>query len=75
MKLTPQHLGKSIGDLQTRIEKLEVENEMLFAQVDYFKEIFENALVKNNPDYKRRKVLKEMDDFLGQKIGRTRTPN
>ena len=70
MKLSPQHIGRALGDMENRIDTLEEENESLFTQIDFLKTIVEQTLMKNNPDFKRHKVLKDMDDFLGSKIGR-----
>ncbi len=75
MKLSPQVIGKALGALETRVVVLENENTTLLSQIDYLKTIVEQTLMKNNPDFKRHKVLKDMDDFLGSKIGRTRTTN
>jgi len=75
VKLSPQHIGRALGDMENRIDTLEEENESLFTQIDFLKTIVEQTLMKNNPDFKRHKVLKDMDDFLGSKIGRTRTTN
>jgi hypothetical protein len=75
MKLSPQNISHSLTKLIDRVEILEAENTTLTEGLEYLKDIVKNTMLKNNPDFKRYKVLAEMDNFLGQKIGRTRTPN
>jgi hypothetical protein len=75
MKISPQHLSRALTLLTERVTTLEDEKATLIEGLEYLKDIVKNTMLKNNPDFKRYKVLAEMDNFLGQKIGRTRTPN
>ena len=58
-----------IAKLIRQVGVLQEENHNLKGDVDYLKDIVHNTLMKNNPDYKRKKVLGEMDDFLNTKYG------
>lgn len=42
-------------------------------EINSLKEIIHNLLMTNNPAYKKKKALEEVDDFLGKRFGRTGT--
>lgn len=73
MSLSQQKMGAWINKLFQRVETLEAENTQLKLQMDELKEIVHNALMKSNPEYKKKHVLGSMDEFLGQKFGESRT--
>lgn len=67
-------LGAALKQLQDRVDILEPHVKELQEANDYLKEIVLNAMMKNNPEFKRNAVLSDMDSFLRKKIGRTRPP-
>jgi len=70
MKLSPQHIGAALGVTEKRTTVLEKEVLELQLAVNSLREIVQNALMKSNPEFKRKAVLNDMDDFLRKKIGR-----
>ena len=79
MKLTPNTLGLVLGkveqrvtDLELKAKVLEAENMELLEAINRFKDIIDNMLTKDNPLYRKKRVLDEMDGFLRNPIGRTR---
>lgn len=67
-------LGNAIAQNARNIKVLQEQVSELQSSVEQLKEIVLNALMKNNPEFKRNAVLADMDDFLRKKIGRTRPP-
>jgi hypothetical protein len=63
-------LGNVVSEHQKRLVVLETEVSQLRADVTYLQEIVLNALMKNNPEFKKQAVLSEMDAFLRKKVGR-----
>ena len=70
--LSLQKMGGWITQLFQRTEALEAENADLKIQMDELKEIVHNMLMKHNPEYKKRKVIGTVDDFLGKRFGERR---
>ena len=67
-------LGNAIGQNARDIKVLQEQVLELQEANTYLREIVLNALMKNNPEFKRNAVLADMDSFLRKKIGRTRPP-
>lgn len=63
-------LGNVVSEHHKRLVVLETEVSQLRADVTYLQEIVLNALMKNNPEFKKQAVLSEMDAFLRKKVGR-----
>ena len=79
MKLTPNALGHALGQVEKRVQLLEsreselaTDNTEILEAVNQLKDIIDNMLVKDNPNYRKKRVLDEMDGFLRNPIGRTR---
>ena len=79
MKLTPNALGYALGQVEKRVQLLEsreselaTDNTEILEAVNQLKDIIDNMLVKDNPNYRKKRVLDEMDGFLRNPIGRTR---
>lgn len=53
-----------IAKLKKQIEYLQDNNTQLQGDMGFLKDIVHKALMTSNPDYKRSKVLREMEDFL-----------
>ena len=79
MKLTPNTLGLVLGKVEQRVTALELklkvvehDNMQLAEGMNRIKDIIDNMLTKDNPHYRKKRVLDEMDGFLRNPIGRTR---
>jgi hypothetical protein len=61
-----------VEDLEKRAALMEERMEYMVEAVDNLKEIVEQALLKANPTFKRVKTMKDVGNFLENRIGRTR---
>ena len=72
MSFSQRKFAEWINQLVDRVEVVEAENRDLKIQMNELKEIVHNALMKSNPEYKKKHVLGSMDEFLGKKFGERR---
>ena len=68
-KLAPQQLNARIRALEIKEEERSETIKVLERQVDYLKDVVLKVLENNHPDFKKKKALNEVDDFLRKRFG------
>lgn len=72
MKHTVLTLAGQVRQLEKEVYRKNEAIEEMQQEMDRLKEVVDTFLLKNNSAYKTKKALEGVDDFLGNRFGRTR---
>lgn len=72
MKHTLNTLAALVASLEKEVYRKNKAIEEMQQDMDQMKEVVDTFLLKNNSAYKTKKALDGVDDFLGNRFGRTR---
>ena len=72
MKHTVLTLAAQVRQLEKEVYRKNEAIEEMQQEMDRLKEVVDTFLLKNNSAYKTKKALEGVDDFLGNRFGRTR---